>query len=122
MKLTVPERLLVLGMQEIPRFGNVVTMRLVTDLFARTAFTEKEIADWKIEIKVDEQTGMSRVTWNPSLATDADIDITPGMAKILVSAIDRAENLPLAIVPLYDRLKPLVPEEPKKEPKKEIKK
>ncbi len=112
MKLNVTERLLILGMQEIPRFGNIVIMRLVTDLLARTAFTEKEIEEWEIVFTGEE--GKTSVRWNPSKAQVVEIEITPGMVKLMVESMERADNLSLNIVPLYDRLKALMPEEPKK--------
>jgi len=111
MKLSAMERLLVLGLQEIPKFGNIITMRLVQDLFTRVSFTEKEIADW--EIGFSDQNGKGNVRWNPSKSQEVEIDITPGMVKIMVESMERAENLSINMVPLYDRMKALMPEEPK---------
>ena len=114
MKLDIQERLAILGMQEIPRFGNLVTMRLTNDLFTRVGFTEKEIADWQISFEAKED-GKTFVRWNPEKIEVVEIDLTPGMIKILTGAIEKADGLPMSIVALYDRLRDAVPpEEPKK--------
>ncbi len=101
--LSVQERLLILGMQEIPRFGNLTTMRIVTDLMALVSFTEKELTEW--EIQFVEADGKASVKWNPSVSKSAPFDITPGMIRVLTSSMEKAENLPMTIVPLYDRLR-----------------
>ena len=106
MKLNVTERLLILGMQEIPRFGNIVTMQIVQNLFARVSFTEKEVEEWEIVFK--EQDGKSNVRWNPSKALAAEIDITNGMAQVIFDAINKMPEAPLSIVPLYERIQDMV--------------
>jgi hypothetical protein len=108
MKLNVMERLLLLGMQEIPRFGNIVTMGVVTDMFARLQFTEKEIEEGEMQFSVDEATGKSNVRWNPTVTAPVEIDITPGMAKILVAAMEKVPEDPglsISLVPVYRELK-----------------
>jgi len=114
MKLNIQERLAILGMQEIPRFGNLVTMRLTNDLFTRVGFTEKEITDWQIAFEPRED-GKTFVRWNPEKIEGVEIDLTPGMLKILTGAIERADSLPINIVALYDRMKDAIPlKEPEK--------
>lgn len=113
MKLNIQERLLILGMQEIPRFGNLVTMRLITDLFARVGFTEKELKDGEITFE-NTPNGATSVRWAPG-DVPVEIDITPGMAKTMMVALEGAEHISIQVVPLYDRLKDMMPaEEPKK--------
>jgi len=118
MKFGIAERLSLLGMQEIPRFGNIVTMGIVSDFFARMNFTVEEIEKWNIEFSTNEETGKSNVSWAPTAPPIADIEITPGMAKIVTAAMERVPEepgLPIILVPIYREMKAMVPvEEPKK--------
>ena len=119
MKLNIMERLLLLGMQEIPRIGNIVTMGIVSDFFARLQFTEEEIGKWNLEFSQDEATGKSNVKWNPSEDSAAEIDITPGMAKIIVNTMEKMPEEPglsISLVPVYRAMKALgyLPDEEKK--------
>jgi hypothetical protein len=118
MKLSIPERLLILGMQDIPRAGNILTMRLVSDLLARTQFTEKELDEWDIKIQFVKETGRSNVQWNSEIPSIVEIDYTPGMIKILVETFEKSQDVPMGLLQVYDRMKALMPEEPKKEEKK----
>jgi hypothetical protein len=123
MLLNVQERLLLLGLQEIPRFGNIVTMGIVSDFFSRVQFTEKEITEWKIQIMLNEKTGMSKATWDPSVASTVEINITPGMAKIATEAMERVPEQPglsIFLVPVYRAMKAMIlPEAPKTATEKE---
>jgi hypothetical protein len=111
MKLDVVSRLLILGLKDIPRFGNIVNMRLVADLFSRVQFTEKELGDWEVKFFFDEKTGKTNISWNHLKVEVVDIDLTVGMARIMVEAIERAQELPLGIVSVYDLLKEMLSEE-----------
>lgn len=112
MKFSVKDRLLILGLKEMPRFGNILTLKIVTGLMAMMGFTEKELGDWEIAF-VEGEDGKSNVRWNPSKAEDTNFELTPGMVKVLVDAMETSQELSLEIVPLYDSLKALVPEEKK---------
>lgn len=108
MILSVKDRLLILGLKEMPRFGNILTLKIVTALMALIGFTEKEIADWEIIIK-DTEDGKSNIQWNPSKVKDTDLELTPGMIKVLVESMESSQELSLDVVPLYDKLKALMP-------------
>jgi hypothetical protein len=113
MILSVKDRLLILGLKEMPRFGNILTLKIVTALMALIGFTEKEIADWEIVFS-DGEEGRSNVKWNPTKAEVVDLDLTPGMVKVLVDAMESSQELSLDVVPLYDTIKAMMPEEKKK--------
>jgi len=105
MKLSCVDRIMILGLKNLPQFGSIITLRVVDALFKNVGFTEKEIEDWNIISKPEEQ----KVSWNPSKAQDVEVDLTPGMIKILLEAMEKTEELPLQALPLYDRIKELAP-------------
>jgi hypothetical protein len=105
MLLSVIDRIMILGLRTLPQFGNVITLRIVNDLLKTVGFTEEEINEWDITTNPDE----ARVTWSPSKVKEVEIDITPGMVKILVESMEKTNELPIQALPLYDRLKEMLP-------------
>lgn len=108
MKLSLIDRIQILNLKDLPQFGSILVLKLVKNFLEAVSFTEKELEEW--EIKSDAEKGS--ITWNPSKTEDIDVVISPKMLQIIIEAMEKSENMPITILPLYDKLKEA---EPKKE-------
>lgn len=102
MELNVMERLLILNLDTLPKVGNIVTLKIKSNLIKSVGFTEEEIVDFGIVV---EDSG--NVTWKNSDNTK-EIEVGPEAVKLLVTALETSDSLNDTYVPLYDRLKAIV--------------
>ena len=99
MELSVLDRLLILGLDTLPKVGNIVTMKIKKQLIADVGFNESEVKEYAIE-----QDG-AQVKWNPDKAKAKEVEIGPEATKMLIAAFDSSESLHEGHLDLYDRLR-----------------
>lgn len=98
-KLDVNERILLLGL--LPPKGNLVTMRIVSELRESVGFNEKEIKGWEIT------TGEGSITWNTEKAKTKEIIIGPtamSTIKETVEDLDKKGEIIEQVLPLLEKL------------------
>jgi len=89
MKLTVPERFILLGI--LPPEGNFVTLRVVRDLYKNLSFKEEEIKDYKIKIGMDN--GVSTANWDQKKGSvEKEIEIGEMATQIIVDQLKKLDT------------------------------
>ena len=99
MNLSVSERLALLGV--LPKEGNILKVRILSDLRKEIGFTETEQA----ELKIRQQPG-GGVSWDPEKASEKDIEFGARSLQIVADALrslDKRKALSEAHLPLWDR-------------------
>ena len=107
MNLNIAERLVLAGL--LPDQGDIVTLRLVTDLRSRLLFTEEEMKEAGI---VQDGTAMR---WEPGCDLMKDVKIGSATRGIIVSALKKLNDdkqLTANHIPLYERFVETAAEEP----------
>lgn len=99
MELGNTERLLILNLDTLPRVGNILTMKTKQQLLNDVGFSEDELKEAGLE-QADNQ-----INWKKDIRKE--VDIGESALKLLISAIEKSENVNDLYVPLYDRLKSL---------------
>lgn len=99
MELGNTERLLILSLDTLPRVGNILTMKTKQQLLNDVGFSEDELKEAGLE-QADNQ-----INWKKDIRKE--VDIGESALKLLISAIEKSENVNDLYVPLYDRLKSL---------------
>ncbi len=98
MELNILERLM-LG-SVLPQQGDIVSLKIVQDLKQAVAFTEEEIADYKIENEDD------RVTWDPEAEYSKEIPIGPKAMSLIVGELEKRnkeKTLTAEFISLYEK-------------------
>ena len=91
MRLTIAERITLLDL--LPRQGNIVTLRLVTDLQRKIALTEEEIKRFGIQQSRSESGGVL-VTWAPEFdELRVDISMSDHEKGIVTREITQLESV-----------------------------
>lgn len=98
MELSIMERLLILNLDTLPKVGSILTMKIKQQLMANVGFSEEEIKEYELAQDGD------NVKWNNSTPSK-EIEIGEEAKKLLVTALEKSENLNELYVALYDRLK-----------------
>lgn len=103
MRLTIAERISLLDL--LPRQGNVVTLRLITDLQKKIALTVEELEEFGVE-QVQSDTGGVFVRWAPEFdKTRVDISLNDHEKGIVTRELVRLESvgqLTMNSLSLYD--------------------
>jgi hypothetical protein len=98
MKLSVPERLHLLGV--LPAEGNIVNMRIVRDLRKQAEFTAEEIELYEMKVAGEQ------VTWNVEKIVEVDFTLGTQAMVVIVEALEKlnGENkLTPDTAALYDK-------------------
>ena len=86
MKLTIPERFIMLGV--LPSEGNFVTLRVVRDLYKNLSFSEEEIKEYSIKIATNN--GVSNANWDVEKGNVAkEIKIGEMATQIIVDQLKK---------------------------------
>lgn len=104
MKLTVPERIALLGV--MPAQGNVITLRIIKELQSKLSFTEEELKHYGIK-NTTHPDGNFTVSWNPELANETkDIgigEVAEGIIAEQLKRLNSQDKLHVSMIPLYER-------------------
>ena len=84
MKLNVLERITLMGI--LPASENYVTYKIITEFKAALSFSEEEIKDFEMVVEKDQ------VNWNPTKAREKEFVIGESLAKIISSALKKADE------------------------------
>ncbi len=84
MILTIPERLVLIGV--LPAEGNMVTLRVITDLRDALTISEKEATE--VGLVQDGQ----QITWKPGTDLEAQIEVTPAGKGLIVEQLKRLND------------------------------
>lgn len=98
MLLTLQERFVLLPL--LPKEGSFVTLKLIRELQAALAPSEKEIKEFAID-----QTP-TQVKWDPGLAKDKEVEIGETMAGLIrdtLVKLDEAKSLKLEHMGFYEK-------------------
>lgn len=98
MEFSVLDRILITNL--LPDKGNIVDLRIIQDLRDALGFSEEDVAEFAI---VQDEAG---VHWDPSRARDKAVAVGPRALAIIrdqLQALDRANKLTEAHIPLWDR-------------------
>ncbi len=109
-KLDISNRIMLLSM--LPPFGEITTLRLVSELRETLSFTEKELKDHNIKSAPSGQT-----TWDKTNAKPKSVEIgevMTGVIQVLLTSLNEDKKLQEAHISLWDIFFPI----PKKEAKK----
>lgn len=96
--LGIAERLQLLSI--LPQEGNIVNLRIVSDLRRELSFSEQESAAFKIE-QLGEQ-----IRWDDKAETPKAVHIGPAAMRLIVETLEKLSNsskLSIGQVPLYER-------------------
>jgi hypothetical protein len=96
MKLNVGERLRLLGI--LPEKGNLVTIKVVSEMRNSIALSEKEIKGFKVKV------GPQSITWDDK-AKPVDIKLGDTAKEVIVNALrelDEKEELTVSDVALWE--------------------
>jgi hypothetical protein len=99
MQLSVLERLLILNLGTLPHTGNIITLKVKKDLIDSVSFSEDEINAYGLK------SDGGKVEWDDTVDPMKEVDIREQGIKLLIEAIEKADNLNEKYIPLYDRLK-----------------
>ena len=103
MRLTVAERMALLDM--LPVQGNIVTLRLLTELKLKVALSEEELTKYEVK-QVKEKDGRVFIQWAPEfdkLRVDIPIsDHEKGVVIRTIMQLDSQSQLTVHSLPLYD--------------------
>lgn len=97
MQLTILERLLLL--QALPQKGNIITLRIVSDLRRNLSLTEQEIKDNHVRQEAE------KMLWDNDTAT-FEISIGEKATDVIVESLKRmneTQELTEQYIPLYER-------------------
>ena len=100
MKLTVMERLMSLG--GIKQEGDIVFLRIRSDLINKLALTEEEIKKYEVRLDPD---GMSR--WSLDIPQETEIKLSDTEKSLLVdylTRLNKEHKLTANHMSLYDKL------------------
>lgn len=104
MKLTVPERIALLGV--MPAQGNVITLRIIKELQNQLGFTEEELKYYKLKNTIHPDGSVS-ISWNPELANetkDVEIgDVAKGIIADQLERLNSQDKLHVSMIPLYEK-------------------
>lgn len=98
MDFTIAERVYLLN--ALPKEGDIVTLRIVSDLLREIGFSEAELAQGRIEQAPE------GVLWDTSLEFTKDIEIGPRAFRVCAVALtarSKAKKLTIPEIPLYER-------------------
>ena len=90
MKLKVADRLVLLGL--LPQTGNLLTMRIVSDLRRTLGFSEEETSEFGLEVDPTSD----QVRWKTAADRPKDIEIGPVGRRLLAERLlqlDKEERL-----------------------------
>ncbi len=96
--LGIAERLQLLSV--LPQEGNIVNLRIVSDLRRELSFSEQESAAFKIE-----QAG-EQIRWDDKAETPKAVHIGPAAMRLIVDTLEKlnaASKLTIGQAPLYER-------------------
>jgi len=99
MKLEILDRINLLNI--LPAEGNIVTLRIVNELRGSLSFSEKELADGKIN-----QSAEGHITWDAASGVVKDVKIGDTARDIIKGALkklDEEKKLTAQLVPLWDK-------------------
>ncbi len=97
--LDILERINLLGL--LPSKGNLITVRIVSELRQTIGFSEREISDWKIKTEGEQ------ITWDGTKVKTKEIIIGPsaiGILKERVKELDGAGDITEQVLPLIEKL------------------
>ena len=100
MKLKVADRLVLLGL--LPQTGNLLTMRIVSDLRRTLGFSEKETAEFGLEV----DPASDQIRWQSAADRPKEIEIGPVAQRLLADRLlqlDKEEKLLEQHLPWYER-------------------
>jgi hypothetical protein len=97
MELSVADRIYLLNLDTLPSTGGFLKMKVLTEFRTQLQFTAAELEQWDIR-QVDE-----RITWNTEKCKEIEVAISETLLDMVISAIEKSENIPIAAVPLFDK-------------------
>jgi len=104
MKLNLAERVALSNI--LPVQSNAATLRIITDLRMRLAFTEEELGLYEVVNKTL-PTGGAMISWNPKFANEIkDVKIGKAVRGVIVSKLqqlDKRNQLHITMLPLYEK-------------------
>lgn len=89
MNLNVKERINL--MQVLPAEGNFVTFKVLSELKSELSFSEKEIKDYKIVHRINEQ-GVGRITWYDKREKEKDVVVGAQAMIIIKAALQKVDK------------------------------
>ena len=101
MKLEIADRINLLNV--LPAEGNILTLRVVKELRGSLSFSEKELADAKIQ-----QSDDGRIAWDADAAAVLVKDVKIGKAardiiKAALKKLNDKEKLTAQLVPVWEK-------------------
>lgn len=97
MKLSVADRIFLLDLDTLPMSGNFLKMKVLTLFQNQLQFTAEELENWEIK------SAEGRVTWNVEKARDISVTISETLLDMVVTAIEKSENINKQAIPTFEK-------------------
>jgi hypothetical protein len=89
MKLTVAERLVLLGL--LPQEGTFVTLKVIKQARERISFTEEELVRYNIK-EIPLPSGGANVTWDMKLPQEEEIPLGERVKAMIIDALTKLDK------------------------------